>query len=262
MRLFGYCPNCKAEDTIAQIIIPNSYTSAVKCENCDMSWNEWFDLTYKEGEKGNKLIPVQVDRRKGRDGTEYGTQLFWPSSLNDIPYNRPIIRALNSALMTRFNLRVCMATEGGVSGVYKRKFLELRNNGDKIGLYTEIPRFPCEPLTEIYDFYETMLRTLFEEPLAVGDKKYRRGEILRLDTTKPESIYQSQDILLATLTKVKSKQFAAKVLKTEDRQLANPFANSYLTGLTNEEIVKFFVPPPIDRPKDGENNSNPKSSLS
>ena len=249
MRLLGNCPKCGSEDTIVETkgdeFGPYEKYGIVKCESCETLWNDWFDLRRKEREKGNILTPVKVRRMRGLDGREYSIEVLFQRR-DDIPYANLIASVLNSALLTRFNkLSVNFSTEGGVEGFYKRTYIELRNSYDRLGLFVEQDYWQGPGLIEVIDFYEKMLRLLFEEPLKVGKIQYRRAEILRLpkDDIGYTGVNQAWKILDATLTKTRSKAFAYKAIRKLIDEASNPFSGSYLRGLTTEEIVQRFVPP-------------------
>lgn len=87
-----------------------------------------------------------------------------------------------------------------------------------------------------------MMHQLFEEPLNFGGRDFRRGEILRGDSK--ERVDNNLICLLGTLTNVGGGGFTRQVLKTKTRVSGSPFSSSYIRGLTDEEIVKFFVEPP------------------
>lgn len=108
MRLLGKCPNCDADDSITtheESSNPKEWNKAT-CGQCGETWEDWLNLTFAEKRKGKQLIPVLVE--VGR----WGAQVVWPQNHN-LPCARLIVSVLNTALMVRFKLRVCFATEGG-----------------------------------------------------------------------------------------------------------------------------------------------------
>lgn len=234
-RLLGKCPNCNAEDEIIKPYeddFKNNNNDKVKCANCETIWNDWLNFCFEEKRRGNRLIPVEIERHRN-----YGIELYWPSK-SEIPFNGLIATVLNSALITKFNLDVCLATEGGVQ---KRepKGYELRNCDNNVGLYTG---YGEDNVEKALDFYEKMMRQLFEEPLNFGNAKFRRGEILWLEEN--EMNYSNALIyLFGTLTTTTSKKFAKKVLLTKEKIEKNPFSAPHIRGLTYEEIARYFVPP-------------------
>lgn len=243
MRLLGKCPSCGNEDTICPFQKEGEDFGdwrKAKCSNCGTIWDNYFQLMQDEEEKGNKLIPVEVERI-GYHDKEFGVELNCPRK-EEIPHLGLIISILNAALITRFNLSVCFATEGGVEGVYKRCYVSLLNCYERLGLLVEEADYhQGKGLTEVLDFYEKMLCYLFEEEFSYRKRRYRRGEILR--QSKDEKVNRVLEILFAVLSKARSNKFASKVMGTVNS--ANPFFRRYLRGLSDEEIAKFFVPPPI-----------------
>lgn len=236
MRLLGKCPNCGNEDSIFTFwreTGDSTEYNKVRCSNCKTVWKDWFDLIRQENVKGNKLIPVEIQRlRDESTSREDGIQLLWPLREN-IYWDDMIIMALNTALIIRFSnpnnkltdkfsrwnneLDVCLSSEGGVRGWYKGRLIELRNTLYNLGLYVTRDSQQGEGLKRILDFYHLMLQYLFEVgPESIGGQ-YRRGEILRL--SKDEKDFErARTILISMLTRVKNKQFAEKVVDTMIRR--------------------------------------------
>ena len=167
----------------------------------------------------------------------------WPQS-RDIPCARLIVSVLNTALMVRFKLRVCFATEGGIEGRVEGESIELRNSYDKIGLWDD-HHFEENPVCrKILEWYAGVLRALLEEELAVGDKNFGRGAIIKLSPQDPLYEEKAKDLLwLALCKKTGSKGFADAVFERMKIELAKPLSGPYVAGLTDEQIVQFFVPP-------------------
>ena len=235
-RLLGKCPSCNAEDEIVRLPYDKDFSNyhKVRCGSCETIWGDWLALLSEESRRNNKLIPVEVEGRSN------DVRLYWPSG-NEVPFKGLIVAILNSALITKFNLDVCVATEGGVCGEVGKGLIELRNYHDEIGLYPEMGEKHAE---KVFDFYEKMMRQLFEEPLSFGNANFRRGEILWLEENK-ENTSNALTYLFATLTKTASRKFAEKVLSTKEKIERNPFSAPYIRGLTNEEVAQFFVQPPV-----------------
>lgn len=232
LRLLGECPECGIEDKLVELPYKEdlSHLWKVRCEDCNIIYDDRIKLMYEENRKGNKLISVSIERWE-----DFGVELSFPEK-DEVPYSDLIIAMLNSALMTKFNLNVDFITEGGLEGMD----FELRNIMDKIGLYVDEGE---ESAKEALDFYEKMLRQLFEEPLSFGNVTFRRGEILWLDET--ENSYSDALIyLFGTLTRTTDRAFAERILKTKEQVEKTPLG-PYLRGLSDEEIEKFFIPPPI-----------------
>jgi len=233
-RLLGKCPNCYALDEITDDSSPQlSKYSRIKCDSCGTSWENWSTLKGGEQEKGNRLIPVDIHRHDN-----YCVELFMPGR-REIPHSNLIITVLNSALMTRYGSDICPAAEGGLVKSGRRGY-ELRNDFDKIGLYAD---YGGDNARYAFNFYARMLLQLFQEPLQLGDTRFRRGEILRLED-KPEMVNDALIFLFATLSSIGGKPFAKKVLRNVNNLRTNPSVSRYIRGLSDEEIAKLFVPPP------------------
>lgn len=239
MRLLGKCPNCGADDSILtheNASDPKEWNKAT-CGQCGGTWENWLNLTFTERRNGKQLIPVLVE--VGR----WGAEVAWPQS-RDMPCARLIVSVLNTALMVRFKLRVCFATEGGIEGRVEGESIELRNSYDKIGLWDD-HHFEENPVCrKILEWYAGVLRALLEEELAVGDKNFGRGAIIKLSPQDPLYEEKAKDLLwLALCKKTGSKGFADAVFEQMKIELAKPLSGPYVAGLTDEQIVQFFVPP-------------------
>jgi len=239
LRLLGNCPNCNAEDEITKT--PDSrktndplYGLSVRCGGCGRVWEDWIKLILSERTEGKELIPVQVIR-------PIPTHVYLAFPYDNIPYRKAIISVLNSALMAKFGLEVAFCCEGGLIKYSPRHGYEIRNfDEDKIGLWFE--EGIEEASVPVFDFYEKIMRQLFEEPMQFKDLKLRRGEILRMGKEATEtdaSIY-----LFCAITKTAGKKFAEKVLLTKQKNDRNPFTASHISGLTQEDIKRFFIPRP------------------
>ena len=169
----------------------------------------------------------------------------YPLSRQEIPEQTMVTSMLNSALIARFpNLDVSFSTEGGIEGSHRREWMELRNCGDHLGLYTEDGYWQGRGVREVLDFYEKMLRSLFMEGFKIRKTYHRPGEILRLkpEDQNPGEIWKiMQDILMH----VGGRRFSRKNISTMMGIGNNPFSRPYLSGLTDKEIVGLFVPPPF-----------------
>ena len=230
MRLLGKCPNCGSEDTIYEFwreTGDSTEYNKVRCSNCKTVWKDWFYLIDQENAKGNKLIPVEIQRlRDESTSREYGIQLLW-SLRENIYWDDTITMTLNTALIIRFSnpnnkltdefsrwnnkLDVCLSSQGGIKGRYKGSLIELRNTYSNLGLYVTRDSQQGEGLRRILDFYHMMLQYLFEVgPESVGGQ-YHRGEILKLSKDKKD-FERSREILTIMLTRIKNKQFAEKVV--------------------------------------------------
>lgn len=238
MRLLGKCPNCRVEDSIVVKSVGKDFHKVTLCENCNQQWPDWIRLSSEEERKGNKLIPIEV-WRIGRQ-----VQLEW-TSIYQVSWGRLVATVVNTALMVRFKLDVCLATEGGVQGKYRKEPIELRNCDREIGLYDEYDLKDGKGAEEILNWYEALLRILFEEPMMVGDKNVGRGAILKLSNA-PENENEAKKFLwVALYKKTKSKGFANSVFQRLEAEKRNPFSSRYIAGLSDEDIAELFVPPPI-----------------
>lgn len=200
---------------------------------------DWIRFSSEEGRKGNKLIPVEV-WKIGRC-----VQLDWLSK-NEIPWSRLIATVVNTSLMVRFKLDICFATEGGVQGSYKKEPIELRNCDREIGLYDDYDFKDGKGAEEILNWYEALLRILFEEPMTIADKNFGRGAILKLSDV-PENEKEAKKFLwLALYKKTESKGFADSVFQRLESVRRNPFSGRYIAGLSDKDIAELFVPPPIN----------------
>ena len=242
MRLLGKCPSCGAVDSIFTDEDASSWKGRKKasCNQCGKSWEDWLSLVSAEERKRGRLIPVRIEVYQN------SVEVVFPS-IREIPCARFIVSVLNTALMARFNLQVCFATEGGMEGVFRREPIELRNSGDMIGLWDE-HRFPKNPVCQgILNWYADVLRLLFEDELIVDGKDFGRGEILKL--APDDSLYEERvKVLLwhALWKKAGNRRFANAVFERLKIELAGT-AGLYIAGLTSEDVVRFFVPPPMSR---------------
>lgn len=239
MRLLGKCPSCAADDSILiheDASDPKEWNKAT-CGQCGETWEDWLNLTFAERRNGKQLIPVLIE--VGR----WGAQVEWPQS-RDLPCARLIVSVLNTALMVRFKLRVCFAAEGGIEGRVEGEPIELRNSYDKIGLFDD-HHFEENPVCQkILNWYAGVLRMFLEEELVVGDKTFGRGAIVKLSPQDPLYEEKVKDLLwLAICKKTGSKGFANAVFEQMKIELAKPLSGPYVAGLTDEQIVQFFVPP-------------------
>lgn len=230
MRLLGKCPNCGTEDSITR------GGKEIICESCHLSWENWVNLCGAEEKKGNKLVVVDVE--------SYPRSVkVWLAEYWDVPAIRFITSTLNTALMVRFNLNVCFSTEGGLEGKVGNGCVELRNHHRTIGLSSEFDNLQSQ---RVLRWYGEALQLLFEEKLSFQDKDFGRGAILKLDPKDAEYAKKVKFFIwLALYKKARSKRFADDVFKRLDFELSQPASGNYISGLTDEQIVEFFVPPPL-----------------
>lgn len=240
MRLLGKCPNCGAEDSIVVKSVGKGFHNATLCEGCNQQWPDWIILSSEEGRKGNKLIPVEV-WRIGRQVQLTGIPIY------EISWGRLIVSVVNTALLVRFKLDVCLATEGGVQGRYRKEPIELRNCDSEIGLYDEYGLEDGKGGEEILNWYEALLRILFEEQMIVGDKNFGRGAILKLSDTPENEKEVKKFLWVALYKKTGSKRFANSIFQRLELVKRNPFSGRYIAGLSDEDIAELFVPPPLTK---------------
>ncbi len=155
--------------------------------------------------------------------------------------------------MLRFKLKVGFACEGAIEGrpsVRGRKsqwYVEFRNIEGNFGLTVAEYDFINPASVHILSWYAGLLRLLFEEELRVGGKSYGQGAILKIEEGKQGSEKDTVILLWLVLRKyTHSKTFATRVFE-ELRQPRNPFASMYLAGLTDADIARIFVEPPLWR---------------
>jgi len=233
MRLLGKCPKCGVEDLIIV-----EFKKVARCSGCQQCWNDWLALKFEQNRGGNKLIPVCIEH------WGQSVQLYWPR-FSEIVWARMITTILNTALMTRFKLEVCLSTEGGVKGFYKKESIELRNFDDQIGLYDEYQIKDSVGAIEILNWYEMFLKILVENELIVGNKNHGRGAILKLSGDTANKEKAKKLLWLALYKKTGSKGFADKVFERLRVEQSNPFSGRYIAGLSNKDIVELFVSPPL-----------------
>lgn len=236
-RVLGKCLKCNAEDTI---VSGDGTFGNVRCEQCDATWNDYLtELVYPGRKEGERFIPVLVETM------EHSASLNMPRA-SDVPFARLIVSALNAALIARFKLRVCLTTEGGVEGQWNGRHIELRNADRQVGLYDDHGYECASPVCqEILGWYGELLKILFLKELTMENRNYGRGAILKLANTPDDEGRAKILLFLAFWKKTGSKGFATHVFKTLERERAKLFGGLFIAGLSNEDIARIFVPPPI-----------------
>lgn len=236
LRLLGGCPACNTKDSIVEY--PGSSFEEVfraRCEGCATVWPNWRRLVREQEQGGHRLIPVEIERM----GEYGGLRVVLPEN---IPHRNLTTSVFNAALIARFNLGVCFAAEGGVTGIYKGSYIGLIND-DNLGLWNE-EQIGERGVVEVLDFYQELVGLLLEKEFQVGKRYYRRGEILRLPESK-QTAEKAWEILTAILVKVRDRKFAWNVVRKLVRDSADQLGVLHLRGLTDEEIMERFVPPPL-----------------
>lgn len=236
LRLLGSCPACNTEDGIVRYPgNPFEELFRVRCEDCGTVWSDWRRLVREQEQEGNRLIAVEIERLRHE-----GLGVVFPRK---IPHLGLVASVFSAALIVRFNLRMCFATEGGVEGAYRGSYIELMNNYGNLGLNRGEDDSRTRETIKVLDFYQELVGLLLQKDFEIGKKYYRRGEILRLPQEE-QSVEKTWEILIAILVKAKNRKFARKVVGELARNAGKGFA-PYLRGLTDEEIAEHFVPPPL-----------------
>ncbi|MDO8469768.1 MAG: hypothetical protein Q7S84_01970 [bacterium] len=229
LRCFGPCPACGNVDTISSDGMLDCVS--VCCETCGATWKNWIqELWYPI------TLPIEVSITQWSARVEI-------HRVEAIPHMRLIVSVLNAAVMSRFKLKLCFATEGGVSGTYRHETIELINinDGASFGLFDDY-HFPENPRCyELLKWYGELLYTLFLDELTIGETT-RRGEIFRL--TDDAAGADNAKILLYAAIKKKtgSTRFAKSVFSKLDDTLSS-FGGMYLAGLSDEDVARLYVPP-------------------
>lgn len=240
MRLMGRCPLCGAEDSFV-VYSGEKIDDTVKCEGCGQKVNGELDLwAFKSAEerKGNKLIGVSVEN--------YGLHVelyVFGAGTTEIPHRRLIAEVLNTAMLLRFKLRVCFATEGGIQGFLRDGPVELRNLYHQFGL-AESEYRNSKASVRLLRWYEKLLRLLFEDDLRYGSHKYGRVALLKL-SGEPKDQSNAFILLWVALARQEGRTFANRVfqeLKKGESSLMG--TKRFLAGLSDEDIANMFVPPP------------------
>ncbi len=241
VRLLGKCPRCGADDSIA--INHDNGEEKAACEKCGCGWDDWLQLERDEKKKGNNLIFVWVN-------VGNGCAMVHNPRIDEIPCARVIVNVLNVAVMVRFKLGVSFATEGGLNGIVKhdggKGYVDLTNACGYIGLMEDDMYSPNPVRKAVLRWYGDLLNLLFEDELVVDGKSFGRGAILKLSGEAPVTKVQKATNLLwlVLYKKTGSKGFADEVFLRMRAALRQSLVAPYIAGLTDEQIAKFFVPPP------------------
>lgn len=182
------------------------------------------------------MIPVNIWRFNG------SVELWCPDK-DEVPHSSTIVSVLNSALLHRYNLNISYSCEGGIVQRKKgwRKYYELRNSYDRIGLSFEEGNI--NEAQKALTLYECLLEQLFQKPFEFARKRYRAGEILRLETSSTPS--DALIYLFATLTTVLHRDFAIGTMNTLEDLGQSLFGVAHLRGLSDDEIARIFIHPPL-----------------
>ncbi len=236
MRILGNCPVCNMADEIAEK--PGGGTGTVECAHCRTAWN-WYELVERARAMNRKLIPVAVFRFRSV------VELALPPR-SEIAHADLIITLLNSALMAKYpRLRVAIMTEGGLEGMVGNHYLELRNHDEHIGLIVPHDFAWSRECRSVLRFYERLLRQLFEESLTwKGREVARRGAVLWISPDEKPKEGVVAGICMFALRRVGGPGLVARVQQALRTTSSNPFSQRYIRGLSDQEIVDLFVPPP------------------
>ncbi len=156
---------------------------------------------------------------------------------DQIPHADLIQATMNASAMILFKLSPDFSVEGGLEGMYKGYPVQLRNwGGDVLGISEENNCFVGtgtngKPIKRILNFYEQFLNLMFKK-----DKSFLKEPSLQTTeavwTKLKDAMRRLGDDTLPT------KVMALLVKDEEGRR--------FLRGLTDEEIVQSFVPPPFE----------------
>ncbi len=234
MRILGNCPVCDVADGIAG---KPSEANLVECANCQTAW-DWHTLVMSARADGRKLIPVEVFRFRST------VELELPPK-REIAHADLIVTVLNAALMAMYpRLRVAIMTEGGLEGMVGNHYLELRNYDERIGLMVDCDFAGSPECRYVLRFYERLLRQLFEEPLLwKGREVARRGALLWIQPGENTTEGLITAICLLALRRIGGPGLAARVRQKLRDISQNPFQR-HIRGLSDQEVVDIFVPPP------------------
>ena len=229
MRVLGVCPNCGAHDSIVAQEGPlanREEWDKATCTVCRKQWKHWLNLVSEQRGMENELVPVLVSEHP-----EYA-KVMWPSDALRRPFGRLIVKVFNTALMVRFDLDVCFATEGGVQGIIGDESIELRNIYEEIGLFDYYGFKDGVASLEILPWYARMLRLLLEEELVVDDRNVGRGAILKISRDDQNGDAKAIGLLQSVLCEYGGEEFAKEVFERLAKELTNPFSRSHIAGLT------------------------------
>lgn len=140
-----------------------------------------------------------------------------------VPHASLIQATMNAAACERFGLDPLIATEGGTSGLYEDTFVEFANWGDDdLGIFDELYDIPDDTgrRGEIVNFYAGLLSAV-------------------MDGSSP----QSQEDVLIKISKILENLGGREFVNKTFARFSQP-GKKFLRGLTDEEIMAAYVPPP------------------
>jgi len=235
VRILGPCPKCGTEDSIEADRDSRETWKEAACESCGQTWPDYFEL--RRAHEELTVVDVSVN--------QVCALVQSPYDLYERPFARLIVTVLNVAIMERFKLRTCFATEGGVQGRVDGHHLELRNGDCEVGLYLESDYYITDgPPQEVLAWYGRLLEWLFQRELSVDGESFGRGAILKLDP-EDSRYWQKTNTLLALALQAHtgSEGFAKAVFERVPVE-ASVLGANYVAGLTSEDVMRLFVPPP------------------
>lgn len=151
-----------------------------------------------------------------------------------IPHANLIQTAMNASACVLFGLSPSFSAEGGLEGIYREYPVELSNWSDALGISEDNFSFigtgtDVDGINEILNFYDQFLGFMFE-----GSEEFFKDPSLQ--TT--EAVWGK---LKDVIRKLGGSTLPSKVMTL---LVKDETARKFLRGLTDEEIVQSFVPPP------------------
>lgn len=167
-----------------------------------------------------------------------------------IPQAGLIQGVMNAGACVSFGLNPSWTTEGGVEGVYKRAAIELTNWSDgALGVANEFwesweylrPKEE-EAVEDVLGYYDVFLTVMFEQPITIEGLYYPPETFLiNPNLQTPEAVWRKiMDALAGTGGGRFPKQVKDYLVN------AGEASRRYLRGLTDEEIQRFFIDPPLE----------------
>lgn len=243
MRVLGVCPMCESLDSIVEVVSGPRWPHHIICLRCNQVWKDAWNLVREEQSNGRNLILVDIQTNRRHVTLELPYK-------NEVPWADTVITVLNAALLTKYSrLRPCFATEGGVEGRVGWSIVEFRNDYEHIGLSSDYDfhlHYPSpQPTDWVLRFYERLLTAVFARRLRYRRQEVRPGAILWLPAEGSDNHIEAWKLLSLALRTVGGPRMPEKVLAVLRQERGSLFGGlAHLRGLTDEEIVKIFVPPP------------------
>lgn len=167
-----------------------------------------------------------------------------------VPHADLIQAMMNAGACSAFCLKPSWNTEGGVEGIYKKTYIGFENWGEegKIGIlntvYEAMPYLEYEKreaIEEVLGYYSLFLTQMFEQPIRIEGQWYPPEVFL----VKPE--LQTREAVWNKVMEGFRDVGGGKFPKQVKAWLINEGEASrrYLRGLTDEEVQRFFIEPPL-----------------